>query len=215
MTEAQDKNMISRRRVTQGAAWSLPVIAAAIAAPSATASVIPPTCPACFTAGAIPLPFTSQVLVAGNTGTLAIVSTVNVNSTGCDVSLFQPAYTAVMTGATLTMLNTSNNVSTTYNSTVGLGTGVGSFGSISAFSMNAVFNNINFPSGGSVNNYPVRPTRLCVNFNMILVGLPSLIQIQCPVTLCWNIASTATGVVSPAFLGGAGTVNYTGTFSPA
>ncbi|MEE2523987.1 hypothetical protein V1639_04255 [Pseudarthrobacter sp. J75] len=207
MTEAQDKNMISRRRVTQGAAWSLPVIAAAIAAPSATASVIPPTCPDCFAPGAIPLPFTSQVVVAGNTGTLAIVSTVNVNSSGCDVSLFQPAYTAVMTGATLTMSNGS-----TYNSSLGLGTGVGSFGSISAFNMNAVFSGINFPNGGSViSGYPVRPTRLCVNFNMILVGLPSLIEIQCPVTLCWNITSTATGVV--AF--GAGTLNFTGTFSPA
>lgn len=207
MIDAQKNNEVSRRKVTKGAAWSLPVIAAAIAAPSASASEIPPTCPACFQSGLISLPFTSQVVVVGNRGTLAITSALNVDSSGCDVSLFQPAYTAIMTKATLTMSNGS-----TYNSTAGLGTGVGTFGSISAFNMNAIFSNIVLPNGGSViNGYPVVPTKLCVDFTMVLVGLPSLIQIQCPATLCWDIRSTATGAV----IFGAGTLNFTGLLSPA
>lgn len=213
MTDAQEKNMISRRKVTQGAAWSLPVIAAAIAAPSASASVQPPVCPACFEPGLIPLPFTSQVVVADNTGTMAIVSTLNVDSSGCDVSLFQPAYTTIATAARLTMSD-----GTTYTSTVGLGTGVGTFGSISAFNMNAVFSGMNFPNGGSVlAGYPVVPTQFCVDFTMILVGLPSLLEIQCPVTLCWDVASTATGIVADVPLVGAGigTLNFTGAMTPA
>ncbi|GAA3271066.1 hypothetical protein [Paenarthrobacter aurescens] len=205
--------MISRRKVAKGAAWSLPVIAAAVAAPAASASVLPPACPGCFEPGAIPLPFTSQVIVSNKSGTLAIVSALNVDSSGCDVSLFQPAYTAIMTSATLTMSD-----GTTYNSTAGLGTGVGTFGSISAFNMNAIFTGINFPVGGSiVSGYPVTPTKLCVNFTMVLVGLPNLLQFQCPVTLCWDIRTTATGIVAPIPLlnSGAGTLNFTGFLSPA
>ena len=213
MTDPQEKSKITRRKVAKGAAWSLPAIAAAVAAPAAAASVLPPACPGCFEPGAIPLPFTSQVLVSNKSGTLAIVSALNVDSSGCDVSLFQPAYSAIMTSAILTMSNGS-----TYNSTAGLGTGVGTFGSISAFNMNAIFSGINFPVGGSlVSGYPVVPTKLCVNFTMVLVGLPSLIQLQCPVKLCWDIRTTATGIVAPVpFVNtGAGTLNFTGLMSPA
>ncbi len=214
MSDAQERNMMSRRKVAKGVAWSLPVVAAAVAAPAASASsVTPPACPGCFEPGVIPLPFTSQVIVSNKSGTLAIVSALNVDSSGCDVSLFQPVYTAIMTSATLTMSD-----GTTYNSTAGLGTGVGTFGSISAFNMNAIFTGLNFPVGGSiVSGYPVVPAKLCVKFTMVLVGLPSLIQVQCPVTLCWDIRTTATGIVAPVpFLNsGAGTLNFTGLMSPA
>lgn len=207
MSNIDEPRQISRRKVSKGVAWSVPVIAAAIAAPSAAASVTPPVCPACFEPGVIPGGFTSQSVVLGGRGTLAITTALNVDSSGCDVSLFQPVYTAIMTKATLTMSNGA-----TYASTAGLGSGVGTFGSISAFNMNALFTNIAFPNGGSlIANYPVVPKKICVDFTMVLIGLPSLIEIQCPATLCWDITSTATGVV--AF--GAGTLNFSGLLSPA
>lgn len=197
---------IDRRTVAKGAAWSLPVLAAAVAAPHAAASVVPPECPECFTAGGLDTPFTAQAVVLGNEGAMTLATTLNVSTESCaDLSLFQPAYTAVMTGATLTM--SDGNV---YNTTLGLGTGVGTFGTISAFAFAGEFLGVDMPNGGSLGNYNPRPTQLCVEFEMIVVGLPSLIEIRCPVTICWDITCLGTGAV----LLGAGTINYTGLMNP-
>ena len=195
----------SRRSVAKGVAWTTPVILAAVAAPAAAASPTP-TCPNCFKAGSVGA-FTSQVMVSGNRGTLAFMSVFNIDASACNLSLFQPTYSILTTGATLTMSDGK-----TYTQTSGLGAGPGTLGQFSGVSENLMFSGISLPNGGSIiSGYPVVPTKLCVNFVFILQGFPSLIQIQCPQTLCWKISSTATGAV----LFGAGTLNYSGFLSPA
>ncbi|GAB3667619.1 hypothetical protein GCM10027591_15620 [Zhihengliuella somnathii] len=196
---------IDRRTVAKGAAWSLPVLAAAVSAPHAAASVVPPECPACFTAGSGIDAFTAQAVVLSNQGALTFTSVLNVSTESCaDLSLFQPAYTAIMTNATLTMTDGS-----THTSAVGLGTGVGTFGEISAFNFNGVFTGVSYPNDTFPPYGPTAPARLCVDFEMIVVGLPSLIELTCPVTLCWDVSGMlSTGTV----ILGAGTVNHTGTF---
>lgn len=200
---------IERRRVLRGAAWATPVLAAAIGTPAAAASG-GPVCPTCIQPGVLlGGGTTSQSIVAGNTGALAFAGVFGMDSSNCNLSLFQPLYTSVVTSATLTMSDGSTHVGT------GLGTATGTFGQIGALPGTWLFSGINFPSGTYVlNNNPVRPTRVTATVNVILVGLPSLLQITCPVTLTWDLNVFATGVVTPAFLGGAGTLNYTGTATP-
>ncbi|MCO1339147.1 hypothetical protein BJH93_09625 [Kocuria polaris] len=193
---------IDRRTITKGAAWSLPVLAAAVAAPHAAASVEPPVCPECFTAG-IGAAFTAQAVVLNNKGALTITTALNVSTESCaDLSLFQPAYTAIMTNATLTMKDGS-----VHTSTAGLGTGVGTFGAISAFNYNGLFTGVNYPNDALPPYGPNAPARLCVDFTMVVVGLPSLLELRCPVTICWNVTNMVSlGTV----ILGAGTVNHTG-----
>ncbi|KNX36191.1 hypothetical protein VV01_01960 [Luteipulveratus halotolerans] len=146
----------------------------------------------------------------GSAALFPFVVTANVNASSCDLSLFKPAYTAIMTSATLTMSDGS-----TYKSNLGLGTGVGTLGSISAFAFAGNFSNVTlskftgfpqtYPSGG------IRPTKFCIDFNFIFIGLPSLIEITCPQTLCWNISSTAVG----KGVAGIGAVTFTSLLTPA
>ncbi|WP_309081506.1 hypothetical protein [Zhihengliuella sp.] len=192
---------IDRRTVAKGAAWSLPVLAAAVSAPLAAASP-DPTCPECFTAGS-GAAFSAQAVVLGNTGTVAVTTVLNVSTESCaDLSLFQPAYTAIMTAARLTMSD-----GTTYSSALGLGTGAGTFGAISAFNYTGTFSGIPYANDALPPYGPTAPARLCVDFNMVVVGLPSLLELTCPVTLCWDVTGQlSTGTV----IAGAGTVNHTG-----
>lgn len=198
---------IDRRTVLKGAAWSAPVLAMAVAAPMASASG--PTCPPCLTAGVLG-GITTQAVVAGNKGSLAFVGALGLDSRGCDLALFRPLYTVLPTEATLTMSDNS-----THNA-VGLTAGVGTFGQLGALPGTLLFNNITFGSGTyAVNSNPVRPKSLTVKANVVLVGLPSLIEITCPVTLTYTFSVWGAGVVTPAFLGGAGTINFTGTATAA
>lgn len=208
MTE-EKKSGIDRRTMLKGTAWSVPVLAAAIATPLAAASTTP-TCPTCLQPGVLLGGVTtSQALVVGNQGALAFAGVFGLDSTGCDLGLFQPAYTSLVTSATLTMSDGS-----TYAGT-GLGSGTGTFGQIGVLPGTWLFSGITFPSGTYIlGSNPVRPTQISATVNVILVGLPSLITITCPVTLTWNLDVFATGVVTPAFLGGTGTLNYTGTATP-
>ncbi|SEJ32664.1 hypothetical protein SAMN04487917_10531 [Arthrobacter sp. yr096] len=193
----------TRRQVTKGAAWAAPAIMAAVAAPAASASTLP-SCPTCFSTGSVGA-FTSQAIVVGGKGTLAFTSAFNINAMGCDLSLFAPTYTILTTSATLTMSNGQ-----TYTQTINLGAGQGTLGAISAVWENLIFTGISFPNGGSIlSGYSVVPKSICISFVFILEGLPFLLKVECPQTLCWNINSTATGVV----VGGLGTLNFTGAFS--
>lgn len=194
----------SRRAVTKSAAWAAPVILAAVAAPAASASPVP-VCPTCFRAGPVGA-YTSQALVVGNRGTIAFGSIFNIDSTLCDLSLFSPTYSILTTSATLTMSD-----GRTYTQTLNLGAGQGSFGAVSGVGEALVFSNVLIPDGGSIfSPAVVRPVKICISFIFILEGLPFLIKIECPQTLCWSMNSLATGIV----VGGLGTVNYSGTFSP-
>ncbi|WP_265444359.1 hypothetical protein [Flexivirga meconopsidis] len=206
---SNETKTVTRRTVAKGAAWSVPVVALGAGAAQAAASG-EPTCPNCFKAGSIPTPVVSA---ATNTnGTAALfpwVATLNIDSTGCPLNLFRPAYTAIATNSTLTMTDGRS-----YTSNVGLGSGAGTFGQISAFAFAGNFSGVTLSRFPVVGTYPsngIRPAKFCVDFNFILVGLPSLIQITCPQTLCWNVSSIPVG----AGVGGVGVVTFTSTLSPA
>ncbi|MFJ4164361.1 hypothetical protein ACIPY5_02305 [Microbacterium sp. NPDC089698] len=202
---------IDRRTVVKGAAWSIPVVAAAAAMPLASAST--PACPTCIKAGfpivggIISGAWTSQAVVVGNKGTIAFPSIFGLDATQCGISftnIFQPAFTYIVTQATLTMSDGK-----TYNSAVGLGAGAGNISTVGAMPGAFVFTNVSLPNGGAIGglgNYTDVPTKLTVTVQTTLqygIGL----SIQCPMVLTWNLHGLATGLV--AF--GAGTVNFTGT----
>ncbi|MFB7842418.1 hypothetical protein [Microbacterium sp. NPDC056052] len=202
---------IQRRTIVKSAAWSIPVVATAAAMPLAAASV--PACPTCIKAG-FPLvggiasgAWTSQAVVLGNKGAIAFPAIFGLDATQCGISwtnFFQPAFTYVVTQATLTMSDGK-----TYNSAVGLGAGAGNISTVGAMPGAFVFTNVSLPNGGSVAGippYPVVPTALTVQVTTTLqygIGL----SLQCPMTLVWDLHGLATGLV---FLG-AGTINFTGT----
>ncbi|MFF8186201.1 hypothetical protein ACF044_02950 [Microbacterium sp. NPDC016588] len=199
---------LDRRTVLKGAAWSAPIVAMAVATPLASAST-GPTCPPCLTAGVLGA-VTTQAVVVGNKGALAFVGALGLDSRGCDLTLFKPLYTIIPTSATLTMSD-----GTTHSGT-GLAAGTGTFGQLGALPGTILFSNLSFPSGTYVlNSNPAHPTKIVVEANVILVGLPSLIEITCPVTLTYNLNVWGVGVVTPAFLGGTGTINFTGTATAA
>lgn len=198
----EKKTGVDRRTILKGAAWSAPVVALAVATPIAAASG--PTCPPQLKAGVLG-GITTQAVVAGNKGALAFAGALGLDATGVDLSLFQPAYTTIVTSATLTMSDGSTHSGT------GLGVGAGTLGQIGALPGTLLFSNISFPNGTyAFNSNPVRPTSLTVTAEVLLIGLPSLLEIRCPVTLTWSFSVWGAGVVS-AFLGGSGTINYTGT----
>ncbi|UFS58595.1 hypothetical protein [Subtercola endophyticus] len=145
-------------------------------------------------------------MVLGNKGALLFAGALGLDSRNCDLTVFKPAYTSIVTSATLTMSD-----GTTYTGT-GLGTGTGTFGQLGALPGSFLFNNIHFPNGAYLaNSNPVRPTKISVIVNVILIGLPGLISITCPVVLTWNLSVFGVGTV----IFGAGTINYTGTATPA
>lgn len=205
------QRIMHRRTIVKGAAWSIPIVAAAAATPLAAASV--PACPTCIKAG-LPLvggivsgAWTSQAVVLGNKGTIAFPSIFGLDATQCGISwtnFFQPVFTYVVTQAILTMSDGK-----TYNSLAGLGAGAGNISTVGAMPGAFVFTNVSLPNGGSVAGippYPVVPKTLTVTVQTTLqygVGL----SLQCPMTLVWDLHGLATGLV---FLG-AGTINFTGT----
>lgn len=199
---------LDRRTVLKGAAWSAPIVALAVAAPLASASTTP-TCPPCLTAGVLGA-ITTQAVVVGNKGALAFVGALGLDSRGCDLNLFKPLYTIIPTSATLTMSDGSTHSGT------GLAAGTGTFGQLGALPGTILFSDLTFPSGTYVlNSNPRRPTKIVIQANVVLVGLPSLIEITCPVTLTYNLNVWGVGVVTPTFLGGTGTINFTGTATAA
>jgi hypothetical protein len=198
MTEKTNKG-VDRRTVLKGAAWSAPVIALAVATPTAAASG--PTCPTCIKGGVLGA-ITTQAVVLGNTGSLLFTGALGLDSRDCDLTLFQPVYTSVVTTATLTMSDGTTHAGT------GLGSGTGTFGQLGALPGSFLFNNISFPNGVYLaNSNPVRPTSITITVQIALIGLPGGIAINCPVTLTWSFDVFGVGTV----IFGAGTINYTGT----
>jgi hypothetical protein len=205
------RKVVDRRAVVKGAAWSVPVMAAAVAMPLASAST--PACPSCIRAG-FPIiggivagAWTSQAIVAGNKGTIAFPSIFGLDATQCGISfqnIFQPAFTYIVTQATLTMSDGN-----TYNSAVGLGVGAGNISTVGAMPGGFVFTNVSLPNGGAVvgiGSYKDVPTKLTVIVRVTLqYGLG--LTLECPMVLTWDLHGLATGLV--AF--GAGTVNFSGT----
>ncbi|MEI2712624.1 MAG: hypothetical protein V9G04_04840 [Nocardioides sp.] len=191
---------ISRRRLAQGAAWAAPTIVLATAAPALAASDMP-ACPTCLNAGVGGL-FTAQAIAALGTANVSGTSGFNVDSTGCDLSLFVPTYTTAGLGGTMTW----SDGSTTAMSAVALGGGT--LGQISAISGNYTTNNATFPDGFYGGTLGKHPTKLCFDVQMFFMLIGMIPMPACNYRICYDIC----GVVGVGVIGfGTGTVNWTGT----
>ncbi|GAA1408258.1 hypothetical protein AUR04nite_35170 [Glutamicibacter uratoxydans] len=198
-----------RRTIVKGAAWSVPVLATALSVPTAAATTQPePPCPGCLNPG-----FGVSVLAglaASSRATLALANPVILDATDCGTLIgnifdFQPAFTYIVTKATLTM---SDGVS--YDSTVGLAPGAGVLGAVGAMPAVFAFNNVRIDSNNFRTGLPrISPQTLSVTIKTTFKwGLGA--QIICENTLVWNM----NGLLNVSLLaGGAGAVSYTGTTS--
>lgn len=197
---------IQRRTVLKGAAWSVPVLATAVAAPMVAATTTnPPACPACLRPGFGA--FELAGLAASSRATLALASAVVLDATQCgsligNIFDFQPAFTYVVTQATLTMSDGG-----TYNSTLGLGPGAGVLGAVGAFPGIFSWSNVRVDPSNLRTGLPrERPMKLSVSIETTFKwGLGA--QIICPNTLEWDLsAALNVGLLAV----GAGAVTYTG-----
>ena len=200
-----------RRTISRNVAWAAPAILVASAAPAEAASTTPPPCPTCLTPGSAGA-FTFQATTtSANKAALVGDITANIDARLCGIGIFKPAYTIVGTGATLTMSDGK-----TYTSPLSVTAGAGTLGQVSAFTSPVTFNGVNLPSGTyTLLGAPVRPVSMTVSFTAIFVriALPP-IQISCSYNLSYKVnIGAATGVISPKWLGGLGTVNFSGTIS--
>lgn len=185
------------RRTIARSVLAVPVISVATAAPAYAASPAP-SCPTCLTTtgGA----FTEQIVAAGGRSTSVTAGTMvfNLNSSTCDLSLFQPAYTVLGLSASV---GYSNGASQTFSTAAT--TGAGTFGQISAFTTA-----FSLPTSSiAISGTSVRPTSISISFTAIFVSLPTLIQLSCPYTVTFQLNTVGTGIL----IGGTGTLNYTGT----
>ncbi len=199
MYEPDLEGDVQRREVLKAAAWGVPAVAVAKAVPLAATSG-DPVCPNCFDESDLAV-WSSAVAVVGNRGVVVLAGAFGLDSSACDLSLFQPAYTSIVTGATLRMSNGATYVGT------GLGTATGTFGVVGGLPASVTFSNVAFPNGNYSSPTAIRPATITFDVTLVLVGLPSLIEIRCPVTFTWNLNSFATGLVTL----GTGLINFTGT----
>ena len=169
---------VTRRNVSKGLAWSLPVVALAAPAPAFAASG---PCPAgsCVTPIVGAAPATTGVF-SGNTGTVSVVPAAAPAGFGLIIgcSGFISGGIVTVTAARLTMSDGA-----TYNAnSLALGVAAGALGATAVvFSGAFIFPGVHFPNGTyvsalGVDSSPVRPTGLCVDFTLpisIGVGLPT------------------------------------------
>lgn len=201
----------TRRTIAKGAAWTVPVVVSAAAAPMAAAS--PTTCATCLTA------------IGGD----APASTATVNNYTGDLVMTPLAFgilgqcsglvsigVVVVNSATLTMSGRRNaeTTPTTYTaSTLAAGVAGGALGATAiGFTGTFAFPSVSYPAGtyvglGPLDSSPIKPTRLCVRLSIPLnFGIGTT---TCSMTVCYTptfISATA-GYVS-ATLGGFGNVAY-------
>ena len=189
---------VRRRTVLKGAAWSVPVVAAAVATPLASASTSNPGC-GCLHLGSLGA-FTAQAVTLLNFGTVTGSMVFNLDSSACGTGFFKPAYTILGIGGSISFSDGSSD-----NFTVGATTGAGTIGQISAFTSTfSVVGPIPMPNDAVPPYTPKVPTSLCFTFTAIFVPLIG-IQIECNYQLCYSITN-------PSSLGtiilGTGTVNW-------
>jgi len=195
---------IDRRTVVKGAAWSVPAIAAAVAMPLASASGTP-ECPGCMKAGVGA--FTLAGVAASSRATLAFAAPVILDATNCGTLIgnifdFKPAFTYIVTSATLAMSDGA-----TYNSLIGLAPGAGVLGAVGAMAAAFSFTNVRVDPSNTRTGLPrTKPVSLTVQINVTFKwGLG--VELLCPVTLVYDLSSAVN--VSLLALG-AGAISYTG-----
>lgn len=183
---------ISRRTIAKGAAWSLPVIATAVAAPSASAS---PVCAPCLGANVVSAGATIAT-VSGNKGNVVIAGAFSALATACTGLI--TAGIATINSATLTTNHGS------YNTTTGL-TGGPMVGGVIALGSAITFSGVAFPDGLYVlNSGPVNLMSLCFDVTIPLqIGGTST---PCGQTICFK-PTVSLGVGNVTL--GSGTVTFT------
>lgn len=174
-----EKKKVDRRTIAKGAAWSLPVIATAAAAPAASASTNP-TCPQC----GVPIlnVVTATATVKKNVGSLVIpVGAFVANMAGCTGLINASVLT--VNSATLTM-KYSNNSTKTYTTTSGLAIGASATVATALATAALSFSGVDFPNSSLTNLVPVRPSS--VSFDVIILLEILGKQLQCPQTITFN-----------------------------
>lgn len=212
MNESNEPRGIDRRVVLKGAAWSVPVLAAAVAVPAATASVVP-DCPTCIKPGVrIAGAWTAGGAVVSNSSTLVFTNAFGLNAIDCGFleNIFQPYFVFVVLSATLTM-SRSNGTLETYESSTGLSVGSGVLGLLGAMPGVFTFNDVTVPNGiYAFGSGPTRPTKLSVAVDVTFQwGLG--VDLLCPYVLEWDLNGWGAGTVAL----GVGPVGFAGTAAAA
>ncbi|YAL84383.1 hypothetical protein ACMYYO_06135 [Dermacoccaceae bacterium W4C1] len=190
---------VSRRTLAKGAAWSVPTVAVASAAPAFASS---PECQTCsYTNSIFPAPVTSQAIIVNNRGLFTLGGQFQVNVAGCN-GLFNLALVRG-TAAKLTMSDGS-----TYTSTVGLSAGP-LVGPTASLGTGIAFSGVHFPDGTyTLFGAPVAPQSLELTFQVVLGLTGSGPVCQTHTVTYTPQLSAATGLVG--LITHDGTVNYTG-----
>ncbi|VXB75710.1 conserved membrane hypothetical protein [Microbacterium sp. 8M] len=220
MSEIDTTARVARRTVLKGAAWSVPVVAAAVATPLAAASTNPP-CPTCYTSGIVQvlgLPiigaWTSQAVVLGNTAAILLAPAFGLDTSACSNTGFLSAYTYTFTSAALTMSAGNGVPVKTYTQTLTNLVGAGTLGLVDVLTAIPAFTGVSMPNGGGL-GYTPAPTHLQICMDVFLTidlgaGAPGS-SVTCSLCFDWDLHGVGTGIVTL----GAGTVNFTGTATPA
>ena len=205
-----ERTGVQRRQVLKGAAWATPVIAASATVPFASAASPEPEpeCPGCLKPGVGV--FELAGVAASSRATLAMAAPVILDATDCGSLVgnfldFKPAFTFVVTKATLTMSNGD-----TYDSRAGLAPGAGSLGTIGGLAGVFVFSDVRVDENNNRIGLPrLRPESLTVTINTTYKwGLGA--ELLCPNTLVYDLSSAVN--ISLLALG-AGPLTYTGVTS--
>lgn len=226
MSETETVKHVARRTVLKGAAWSVPVVAAAAATPLAAAST--PGCPTCYKSGLVALLgqpivglWTSQAVVVNNKAAILMVPVFGLDTSSCGVTGFLSAYTYTFTSAALTMSAGNGVGQTTYTQTLTNLVGAGTLGVVDVLTAIPAFTGVNMPNSLNVlnPNYAPAPIHLQICMNVFLTidlgaGSPGG-TVTCSLCFDWDLHGVGTGVVTGLVGLGAGTVNFTGTATPA
>lgn len=181
-----EKKTIDRRTIAKGAAWTLPVVATAAAAPAASASTTP-TCTQCATP-TLNVATASASRIRGHAGDLTIPAGAFVaNLAGC-TGLFN-ASVLTANSATLTMRHADGSTKS-YTTTSGLSVGVSATIATALVGAALTFPGVEFPSGTLVTP-GARP--VSVSFDVVILLRILGQELQCPQTITFNFSLSVGG----------------------
>lgn len=147
---------------------------------------------------------TAQAAALLGVGSVLGTTLFNLDSTGCDTGFFKPVYTVLGLGGKITWATGQEDTPFT----VGVTTGVGTIGQISAFTSTFTsLGDVSMPNEAeSSRNYTKRvPASICVNFTAIFISLIDLIEVECSYQMCTPLTNPSS---KGRIVGGTGTVNW-------
>lgn len=173
----------SRRSIAKGAAWAVPAVSVAAAAPSLAASPPEEECDDCVVP-VLTVAATSFIRLT-NPGRVTVAGGLTFSLNGCTGLV--SAGLARITQARLTV-SRRNGDSSTHVSNLDLGIGIGAGGLVVIPNV-LTFNQVNIPSGfylggGSIGNRPSWPSQLCftVRYTRLIGGQ----QTECSQDVCFT-----------------------------